>query len=74
MIVHRSVDLYFQGHTISKNISLYNIWKTVSASEKCSSTTFIEVSISHRMAPLRVFYIVTLTYIFNVTKFRKIHK
>ena len=42
-------------------IIIYNIWKTVTISEKCSCATFIQVYISHRMAPLRMSYIVTLT-------------
>ena len=33
--------------------------------------TFIEVGIRHRMAPLRMLYIVTLTYIFKVATFWK---
>ena len=39
------------------------------ASEICSNTSIIDVDIGHRMAPLRTLYIVTLTYIFKVTKF-----
>ena len=31
--------------------------------------TYIEVDIRFRMAPLQMLYIVTLTYIFKVTKF-----
>ena len=42
----------------------------VRTSEKCSSTNFVEVDISHRMAPLRMSCIVTLTYIFKVTKYK----
>ena len=39
--------------------------KKVRACEKWSSTTFIKVDTSYRMAPLPVLYIVTLTYIFS---------
>ena len=46
------------------------IWKTMRASEKCSRTTFIEVDTSHRMRPLRLLYIMTLTYIFKVTNLK----
>ena len=46
--------------------SIFNIWKMARASEKYSRTTFIKVDISHRMALLRILYIVTLTYIFKV--------
>ena len=53
--------------TISWNHVIFNVWETVRASGKCSSTTFIEVDISHRIAPLRMLYIVTLTYMFMVT-------
>ena len=42
-VVHRNLDLYFEDHNFL-NYILYNIWKTVRASEKCSST-FIEVGI-----------------------------
>ena len=34
----------------------------MTANEKCSSTTFMEVNTIHRMAPLRILYIVTLTW------------
>ena len=62
---------YFRGHTISGN-RIFNLWKTMKASEKCSSTTIIVVEIRHRMAPLRMLYIVILSYIFKVNKFLKI--
>ena len=39
------------------------------ACEKCANTTFIEVDMRHRITPLRLLYIVTLTYIFKDTKF-----
>ena len=52
--------------------NIFNIWKTARGSEKCSSTTFIEVDISHRMKPLKILYIVTLTFIFKVTQFLEI--
>ena len=32
-VVHRDIDLYFQGHTKSENYIIFNIFKTVSASE-----------------------------------------
>ena len=48
---------------------IFTIFKMVRANEKISSTTFVEIDISHRMAPLRMLYIVTFTYIFKVTKF-----
>ena len=49
------------------------MWKTVRASEKCSSTTSIDVNISHQMAPLRMLYIVILTYIFKFKKVLEIY-
>ena len=48
--VHLYIDLYFQGHKMFGNHIIFNIWKTVSASEKCSCTTFIESDTSHRMS------------------------
>ena len=42
-VVRRDLDLHFQGHEFSN----LNISKTVRASEKCSSTIFIDVDISH---------------------------
>ena len=35
--------------------------------------TFIKVDISHRMAPLQMLYMVTLTYIFKVTTFLELY-
>ena len=52
----------------------YRVFSIASASEKCSSTTFIEVDTSNRMAPLRMLYIVTLTYFFKVKTFLEIYK
>ena len=46
--LHHDLDLHFQGH----ELLIVNISKTVRASTKCSSITFIEVDISHRMGPL----------------------
>ena len=49
-VVHRGLALYFQDHTISGNHIIYNIWKTVRAvrdSEKCTSSPFMKVDISH---------------------------
>ena len=57
----------FQGHKFSGYV-IYNNWKIVRSSEKYWSMPFIEIDIIHRMAPLRMLYIVTLTYIFKVTK------
>ena len=45
---------------------IYNIWKTVKASDKCSSMTFIEVDIRHQTVSLRMWYIVNFTFIFKV--------
>ena len=36
------------------------------ASEKMLKYDFVEVDIRHRMAPLRILYIITLTHIFKV--------
>ena len=63
--VHRDPDLYFQCHSISKNI-YYIILKTV-------KMTFIVVITRHRNAPLRMLYIVILTYTFKVTNFLEIY-
>ena len=49
-VVHRDFDLHFQGHKISNE----NISKTVRLSKKCSSMSFIEVEICHRMGPFLV--------------------
>ena len=53
-VVHRDLDLHFQGPKISGNIKIYNVWKkiynvwkVVRDSEKCSSSTLIEVDISY---------------------------
>ena len=62
-VVHHDLDLYFQGHNISGNHIIVNIWKMVRASEKCSSTSFIEVGTGYRMVPLQILCIVTLTSI-----------
>ena len=71
-VVHHDLDLYFQGHIVSLNHIILHIWKTVRASEQCSSTTLMEFDTSHRMVPLRMF-IVTLIYIFKVrSKFLEI--
>ena len=49
-VVHRDLDLYYQGNKISVNIK-YTIWKTMRTNTKClSTTTFIEVDICYRMA------------------------
>ena len=74
IVAHRYLDLYFQGHKISGNHTIVNIWKTVKASEKISSTSFIEIDTCHQMAPLRTLYIVTLTYIFKVIQFSQLYK
>ena len=58
-------DVRFQGH---EYWTVY-IWKTVRASEKCSSVTFIEFDIWHRMAPFRTLYVVTSNFIFKVKLF-----
>ena len=63
-VVHRDLDIYYQDHKIGNA----NMWKTVRASEKWSSMTFIEVDIRYRMKPLYMLYLKTLTYIFKVTK------
>ena len=41
------------------------------AIEKCSSATFIEVDISHRLSALRMLYIETLAYISGSQNFLK---
>ena len=64
--VHRHPDILSRYHG---NHRIFIVWKTVRASERCSSTTFIEADTSHRISPLRMLYIVTLTYIFKITKF-----
>ena len=46
-VLHRDIDLYFQGHTNSENYIIFNIFKTVSASEICSSKSLIEFDTSH---------------------------
>ena len=38
---------YIFSHTISGNIKIYSISKMVRVSEKCSSTTFLQVDICH---------------------------
>ena len=55
--VHDDPDLHFRGHEFGN----VNISKTVSANEKCSIMTFIEVEICHRMGPLRMLYSTTFT-------------
>ena len=47
-------------------ILIFNIWKTARASEKWSTTNFIEVNIGHRMVTLQTLFIVTLTSISKV--------
>ena len=37
-------------------------WKRLELTEKCSSMTFIEIDICHRMAPLRLVYSMTVTF------------
>ena len=46
-VVHRDIDLYFQGHANSENHIIFNIFKMESASEKCSSKSLIEFDTSH---------------------------
>ena len=72
-VVHRDLHGCFQGHTISGN-HIILIWKTLGASKKCSSTSFIEVDTSYRNVPLPVLHISALAYIFKVTQFLKIYK
>ena len=73
-VVQCDLDIYFQGHTFYGNHVIFNMWKTVKASEKCLSTTFIEIDIIHLMALLGMLYIATLTYIFKVTQFLELYK
>ena len=70
--VHRDLDVYFQGQTISGIHVVYNIWKTVISSEQCRSSSFIDVDIGQRMAPLRMLYIATSIYISRSHNFWKI--
>ena len=72
-IIHRDLDLYFHGHKISGNDIIFNIWKAVRLA-KNAQVQILKVDISHRMAPLRMLYIVTLIYILNVRKFLEIYK
>ena len=67
--------------SLSKNMSVFSasslprsiqILKMVRADEKCSSNTFIEVEICHRMGTLRMLYSMTLTYIFKVKLFKRL--
>ena len=49
--VHHDLDYYFEGYEFwNVNISK----EKVRASEKCSSMTFMETDICHRMGPLRM--------------------
>ena len=68
-VVHRDLDLYFEGQMIFGNYIIFNILKKVRAIEKCSIKTFRKVDTNHPMALIRRLYVVTLTYIFKVTKF-----
>ena len=65
-VVHHDLDLHYQSHECWN----MNITKTVSANEKCSSITFIEVDICHRMKSLRMLYYVTVSWIFIVKLFK----
>ena len=61
--VLHNLDLHFQGHTFHVAIL---------TRKRCKMKTLLLPSdrksdISHRMAPLRMLYILTLTYIFKVT-------
>ena len=58
-VVHHDLDLHFQG---DKSWNVY-ILETVTASNKYSSMTFIEVNIWHRMGPLPMLNSMTLTRI-----------
>ena len=55
--LQHDVDLHLQDDTFV-NVS---ISKTVRSTEKCSSMSFIEIDIRHRMGSLRLLYFVTLT-------------
>ena len=73
-VVHLDLDLYFQGHEISGNYIVYNILKTMRAKKAENIQPLLLPSdrkscICHLMAPLQMLYIVTMTYIFKVTKF-----
>ena len=46
-VAHSDLDLYFKCHLFSGSINIYNISKTVKASEKCSSMTSVEVDIHY---------------------------
>ena len=60
-VLRYELDLRFQGHAFWN----VNSSKTLSAIQKCSSMTFIEVDICYKIGPFRVLYSVTLTFIFQ---------
>ena len=64
----------YKGKTFLKICKYPISGKTVRTSEKCSSTTFIAVDTSHRISHLRMLYIVTFAYFFQITKFMEIYK
>ena len=64
-IVLRDLDLNFQGKTFEMVILTGKRWKLQILLFPSDSNA----GICHRVAPLRVLYIITLTYIFKVTNY-----
>ena len=64
-IVLRDLDLNYQGQTFEVAILISKRWKmqTLLLPQDRKS------GICHRMVPLRMLYIMTLTYIFKITNF-----
>ena len=63
--VHRDLDLYFQGHTISGNHIIFNIWMTVRASKN----VFVEVDSSHFLIRKDMLYKIIYILFFTHHKF-----
>ena len=61
-VVYHDFDKHFQGHKIWN----VKVLKTVRASKKCISLTFIYVDNCHRMGSLRLVYSVAEAFIFKV--------
>ena len=70
IVVYRDLDLYFNVTKFQKIQYLENGERK----RKCSGTTVLESDNSHRIAPLRMLYIVIFSCIFKITQFLEIYK
>ena len=64
-VLDNDLDLYFQEQTFQEAILTNKCWKNANITFFCHQI----LSIYHRMVPLRMLYVLTLTYIFTVTNF-----